>query len=54
MDAGSTGIDYGGDAGCYTLADVVEVQHALDGIRLITVDKCFSFFIKENVFFPAH
>jgi hypothetical protein len=54
MDAGSAGIDYGRDAGRDTLADIVKVQHALYGIGLITVDKCFSVFIKENVFFPAH
>jgi hypothetical protein len=54
MDAGSAGIDYGGDAGSCTLADVVEIQHALYGIGLITVDECFSIFIKENVFIPAH
>ena len=54
MNAGSAGIDDSRDAGRFTFADVVEVQHALDGIGLIAVDECFSIFIKENVFFPAH
>ena len=39
--------------GAGAIADVVEVQHALDGIGLIAVDEGFRVSIKENVILLA-
>jgi Lon protease-like protein len=46
VNTGSTGIDDGRYAGVGAIADVIEVQHALDGIGLIAVDEGFRVPIK--------
>jgi hypothetical protein len=54
MDPGSAWINDSRDAGRRALADIIEVQHALDGIGLVAIDECFCIYVKENVIFPAH
>ena len=39
VNAGPAGIDDGGYAGAVPVADIIEVQHALDGIGLKAVDE---------------
>jgi hypothetical protein len=43
------GVNDACNGGCLALADEVEIEHALDGSRLQTVDKASCLFVEESV-----